>query len=113
MSVRAMPPIRSINSRDRRARFEAPALLDSYGMDAGSAVYSRCPRALARGVEYEAAMRRTPHSLLWVRPCKSAMDLTLQTPRTGNCRRPRFRACAFVHSAGARPLLVDVFCRFR
>src|SRR6202035_1615088 len=76
MSFCARPLVRSINSRDRRAGFEAPALSGSCGMVAGSAIYSRCPRALARGVEYqEAAMRRQPHTMLWVRPCKSAIDL--------------------------------------
>jgi hypothetical protein len=77
----ARPLVRSINSGDRRVGFEAPALSGSCGAVAGSAVYSRCPRALARGVEYQAAMRRQPHTMLWVRPCKSAIDLTLQIPR--------------------------------
>jgi hypothetical protein len=101
----ARPLVRSINSRDRRAGFEAPALSGSCGTVAGSAVYSRCPRALARGVEYQAAMRRQPYTMLWVRPCKSAIDLALEAPRTRNCRRPRFRVCAFVHSAAAAPSL--------
>jgi len=86
MSFCARPLVRSINSRDRRAGFEVPALSGSCGTVAGSAVYSQYPRAVARGVEYQAAMRRQPHTMLWVRPCKSTIDLTLQTPRTRNCR---------------------------
>ena len=47
------------------------------------------------------AIRRQPHTMLCVKPCMSAIDLTLSTPRTRNCRSPRLRAWAFVHSAVA------------
>ena len=59
------------------------------------------PQPEARRASGSGMARPEPHTMLWVRPCKSAIDLTLQTPRTRNCRRPRFRACAFVHSAVA------------
>ncbi len=47
------------------------------------------------------AIRRQPHTMLCVKPCMSAIDLTLSTPHTRNCRRPRLRAWAFVRSAVA------------